>query len=130
MASVYLSTSVALGDLCVSPEGYLTRAVPSTLASEVLTYYTRCESTRTNPFTQRLHDSRSAVDSMRKNITDVQKLSEALFKDLNLQPVFSSLKTNINAVEKTTTGLFTLLDCKQLHKQYVHAAKSLCHLGL
>ncbi|XP_011698171.1 PREDICTED: protein tweety isoform X2 [Wasmannia auropunctata] len=130
MASLYLATSVALGDLCVSPDGYLTRAVPSTLASEVLSYYTHCENTRSNPFTLRLRDTRRAVDNMRHNLNTVTKLALELFKDQQLQPKLSSLSTDVNTIDKLMPGLSTLLDCKPLHKQYVHAAKSLCHLGL
>ncbi|XP_071635039.1 protein tweety isoform X2 [Temnothorax longispinosus] len=130
MASLYLATSVALGDLCVSPDGYLSRAVPSTLASEVLSYYTHCENTRSNPFTQRLRDAQRAVSSMRHNLNTVTRLAIELFKDQQLQPKLSSLSTDVNTVDRLVSGLTTLLDCKPLHKQYVHAAKSLCHLGL
>lgn len=130
MASLYLATSVALGDLCVSPDGYLSRAVPSTLASEVLSYYTHCENTRSNPFTQRLRDAQRAVGNMRNNLNTVTRLAIDLFKDQQLQPKLSSLSTDVNTVDRLVSGLATLLDCKPLHKQYVHAAKSLCHLGL
>ncbi|XP_028044971.1 protein tweety isoform X4 [Monomorium pharaonis] len=130
MASLYLATSVALGDLCVSPDGYLSRAVPSTLASEVLSYYTHCENTRSNPFTQRLRDAQRAVGNMRNNLNSVTRLAIDLFKDQQLQPKLSSLSTDVNTVDRLVSGLATLLDCKPLHKQYVHAAKSLCHLGL
>ncbi|XP_011881007.1 PREDICTED: protein tweety isoform X2 [Vollenhovia emeryi] len=130
MASLYLATSVALGDLCVSPDGYLSRAVPSTLASEVLSYYTHCENTRSNPFTQRLRDAQRAVGNMRHNLNTVTRLAVDLFKDQQLQPKLSSLSIDVNTVDRLVSGLATLLDCKPLHKQYVHAAKSLCHLGL
>lgn len=130
MASLYLATSVALGDLCVSPDGYLSKAVPSTLASEVLSYYTHCENTRSNPFTQRLRDAQRAVGNMRHNLNSVTRLAIELFKDQQLQPKLSSLSTDVNTVDRLVSGLATLLDCKPLHKQYVHAAKSLCHLGL
>ncbi|XP_025158605.1 protein tweety isoform X3 [Harpegnathos saltator] len=130
MASLYLATSVALGDLCVSPDGYLSREVPPTLAFEVLSYYTHCENTRSNPFTQRLRDGQRAVGNMRHNLNTVTRLAIELFKDQQLQPKLSSLSTDVNTVDKLVSGLATLLDCKPLHKQYVHAVKSLCHLGL
>ncbi|XP_034184492.2 tweety isoform X1 [Osmia lignaria lignaria] len=130
MASLYLATSVALGDLCVSPDGYLTRAVPSTLASEVLSYYTHCENTRSNPFTQRLRDGQTAISEMSKNLNTVTRLALELYKDKQLQPKLNSLLFDVNTVSKLMSGLATLLDCKPFHKQYVHAAKSLCHLGL
>ncbi|XP_015591152.1 protein tweety isoform X2 [Cephus cinctus] len=130
MASLYLATSVALGDLCVSPDGYLTRAVPSTLASEVLSYYIHCETTRNNPFTQILREGHRATSSMRTNLNIVTRLSVELFKDQQLQPKLSSLLTDVSNVDRFMSALSALLDCKPLHKHYVHAAKSLCHLGL
>ncbi|XP_017755168.1 PREDICTED: protein tweety isoform X1 [Eufriesea mexicana] len=130
MASLYLATSVALGDLCVSPDGYLTRAVPSTLASEVLSYYTHCENTRSNPFSQKLSDGQIAASNMRENMNTVTRLALELFKDLQLQSKLNNLSNDVNTVNKLMSGLTTLLDCKPLHKQYIHAAKSLCHLGL
>ncbi|KAK0167955.1 hypothetical protein PV327_001803 [Microctonus hyperodae] len=130
MASLYLATSVALGDLCVSPDGYLTRAVPSTLASEVLNYYTQCESTRNNPFTQRLREGQLAAGNMRTSLSIVERIALDLFKDQQLAPKLSSLKNEVNAVDRLMSGLTTLLDCKPLHKQYINAAKGLCHLGL
>ncbi|XP_017887957.1 protein tweety isoform X1 [Ceratina calcarata] len=130
MASLYLATSVALGDLCVSPDGYLTRTVPSTLAAEVLSYYTHCENTRSNPFTQRLRDGQSALTSMRENLNIVKTLALELFKEEQLQPKLNSLLIDVNTVNKVMSGLATSLDCKPLHKEYVYAAKSLCHLGL
>ncbi|CAK9802723.1 Protein tweety [Anthophora plagiata] len=130
MASLYLATSVALGDLCVSPDGYLSRAVPSTLTSEVLSYYTHCENTRINSFTQRLRDGQAAVSDMRENLNIVTRLALELYKGRQLQSKLNSLSIDVNTVNKLMSGLATLLDCKPLHKQYVHAAKSLCHLGL
>ncbi|XP_046736870.1 protein tweety [Diprion similis] len=130
MASLYLATSVALGDLCVAPDDYLTRAVPSTLASEVLSYYTHCESTRSNPFTQRLRDGQRAAVNMRQNLNIVTQLADDLFKNQQLQPRLSSLMTDVKSVDRLMSNLATLLDCRPLQKQYVNAAKSLCHLGL
>ncbi|XP_023288097.1 protein tweety isoform X2 [Orussus abietinus] len=130
MASLYLATAVALGDLCVAPDGYLARAVPSTLASEVLSYYTHCENARSNPFTQRLRDGQRAVLNMRQNLNVVTPLAVGLYTDQQLQPELNGLMTDFKTVDRLMSGLATLLDCKPLHKQYVHAARSLCHLGL
>ncbi|XP_034939882.1 protein tweety isoform X4 [Chelonus insularis] len=130
MASLYLATAVALGDLCVSPDGYLTRSVPSSLAAEVLNYYMRCESTRNNPFTLRLREGQLAAGNMRTSLTIVERIALDLFRDQQLAPKLSSLKNEVNTVDRLMSGLTTLLDCKPLHKQYVSGAKGLCHLGL
>ena len=130
MGSVYLASSVALGDLCVDPDSYLARTASSPFSAQVLTYYTHCDSSQTNPFTKSLREAKQATDNARRNLDQVKQLSNHLFKEQQLQPTLSSLANNINGVDKMLTGLTAFLDCKPLHKQYVHAAKSLCHLGL
>ena len=130
MGSLYLASSVALGDLCMSPDGYIAKSAPSALAAEVFGYYTHCENARTNPFTQQLRDVKMSTDNTRRSLETVKKLAVHLFKDQQLQMRFTSLADHINTVDKQLNSLTTFLDCKPLHKQYVHAAKSLCHLGL
>ncbi|XP_032454429.1 protein tweety isoform X2 [Nasonia vitripennis] len=130
MASIYLAGSVALGDLCVAPDEYISRAAPSPLAAEVFSYYTHCENARTNPFTQKLLIAKQSVDNMRRNLEDMKRLAFMLINPQQLQPRFSSLLNDIIFVDNKLTSLTTFLDCKPLHKQYVHAAKSLCHFGL
>ncbi|KAJ8679649.1 hypothetical protein QAD02_015436 [Eretmocerus hayati] len=130
MGSVYLASSVALGDLCMSPDSYITKTARSTLAAEVLSYYMHCENSRSNPFTLQLRDAKQSIDNSRRSLEQVKQLANYLFKDQQMQPKFSNLASNVNAVDQQLTSLTTLLDCKPLHKQYVHAAISLCHLGL
>lgn len=128
-ASLYLAISVALGDLCISPDNYLTRAVPSTLAAEVLSYYTQCESMRNNPFTQRLREGQTAAGNMRASLITAERIALDLFKDRQLGPKINSLKTEVNKVNIDMSGLTTLLDCNPLHIQYIRAANSLCDTG-
>ena len=130
MASIYLSTAVALGDLCVSPDTYIMKTAPSALGSQVLSYYTHCENTRNNPYTQQLRDGKTAAENIRRNLDTIKQLSTVLLKEANLQTKFSSINSEIISVDKQFTSITTYLDCRPIYKQYVHAAKSLCHLGL
>ncbi|XP_057330884.1 protein tweety isoform X2 [Microplitis mediator] len=130
MASSYLATSVFLGDFCISPDGYLTRNNPTPMASEVLNYYMHCESTQNNPFTQRLREGQMAAGYMRMSLAAVERIVLDLYDSPSLAPKLSSLKNEVNAVDQLMPGLTTLLNCKPLHRQYVNAAKGLCHLGL
>ncbi|XP_011500029.1 PREDICTED: protein tweety [Ceratosolen solmsi marchali] len=133
MASLYLASSVALGDLCVSPDSYISKTAPSTVAAEVFIYYTHCESGRTNPFMYQMREAKQATDHMRRSLELVKQLANYLFKDEKLLSRLTSLTNDISTVDKHFASLASLtsfIDCKPLHKQYVHAAKSLCHLGL
>lgn len=73
MSGIYLSSSVAVGDLCMDPADYLVSEAPSELPTEVLLYYTQCESARSNPFTQRLRESQNAIFNARSAMNIVSK---------------------------------------------------------
>lgn len=104
MSGIYLSVSVAMGDLCADPAEYLVSQSPSGLPSDVLLYYTQCESIRSNPFTQRLRESQTAISSARNSMAIVSKVSLALFKKAGLQPRLSSIVSDLNTSERLLTG--------------------------
>lgn len=111
MSGIYLSVSVAIGDLCADPADYLVSQSPPGLPSDVLLYYTQCESIRANPFTQRLRESQTAISSARNSMNTVTKVSLALFKKLP-QPKLSSIVSDLNTSERLLTG-------KLIHDQVV-----------
>lgn len=73
MSGIYLSSSVAVSDLCMDPADYLVSEAPSELPTEVLLYYTQCESARSNPFTQRLREASNAIINARSAMNVVSK---------------------------------------------------------
>ncbi|XP_058805739.1 protein tweety [Phymastichus coffea] len=129
-ASVYLASSVALGDLCVSPDGYLGRSAPSPFATDVFTYYAHCDSTRKNPFTYMLGDMKKATDEMRRTLDLVKQIALAIFDDANLQTRLTGVLNDVNAIDSKIASLTSVLDCKSIHQYYVKVANALCHTGL
>lgn len=73
MSGLYLSSAVAVGDLCMDPADYLVSEAPSELSAEVLLYYTQCEAARSNPFTQRLRESQNAINNARSAMNIVSR---------------------------------------------------------
>lgn len=73
MSGLYLSSSVAVGDLCMDPAGYLVSQAPNDLPTEVLLYYTQCEAIRSNPFTLRLRESQNAINNARSAMNVVSR---------------------------------------------------------
>lgn len=73
MSGLYLSSSVAVGDLCMDPAGYLVSQAPNDLPIDILLYYTQCESVRSNPFTLRLRESQNAINNARSAMNIVQR---------------------------------------------------------
>jgi hypothetical protein len=120
----------ALGDLCMSPEGFLEREVTTTPKADILSYYIRCDQSRTNPFFQHLRRGQTAVKEMSSNLVTVARIAKVLYKPPELHPKLDVLTTDINQVDKLATGLTTLLDCKNLYRQYLNATRSVCDLGL
>lgn len=106
MSGIYLSVSVAIGDLCADPAEFLVSQAPPGLPPDVLLYYTQCESSRANPFTQRLRESQSAISNARIAMTIVQKVSPELFKKIP-QPKLMSVVSDLNTSERLLTGLIT-----------------------
>ncbi|XP_069685303.1 protein tweety isoform X2 [Periplaneta americana] len=130
LSSLYLATAVALGDLCMAPDGFLEREAATTLKADILSYYIRCDQSRTNPFFQRLLQGQRAVKAMGSNLVTVARIAKELYKPAELHPKLDVLTTDINQVDKLASGLSTLLDCKSLHRQYLNATRSVCDLGL
>ncbi|CAO1412065.1 unnamed protein product [Diamesa hyperborea] len=130
MSGLYLSSSVAVGDLCTDPAEYLVSQAPPALPSDVLLYYTQCESIRSNPFTQRLRESQNAISSARNSMNIVSKISLELFRKAGLQPKLGSVQADLNTSERLLTGLTALVDCKPIHYNYLAATRGLCEGGL
>jgi hypothetical protein len=120
----------ALGDLCIAPSAFLEREVVTTPKSDILSYYIRCDPSRRNPFFQRLLQGQQAVKAMSSNLVTVARIAKELYKPAELHPKLDVLTTDINYVDNWASGLSTLLDCKNLHRQYLNATHSVCDLGL
>jgi hypothetical protein len=120
----------ALGDLCISPDGFLEREAATSPKAEILSYYIRCDQSRTNPFFQRLLQGQRAVKAMSSNLMTIARIAEDVYKSAELHPKLDVLTTDINQVDKLTSGLSILLDCNSFHRQYLNATCSVCDLGL
>lgn len=92
MSGLYLSTSVAVGDLCTDPSDYLVAYKPHSLPADILLYYTQCESARANPFTQRIREIQNAINNARNSMIVVSKISLDLFKNSGLNPKLGSVQ--------------------------------------
>lgn len=130
MASVYLASSVALGDLCMAPDKFIEDQASSDLSKEILKYYTNCERARANPFTQRLREAKTTIENMRLNLNALSKPAQYLFPRKGLDTKFSSLKNDINAADNFIHSLTALVDCRSLHMHYLRGARALCNVGL
>lgn len=130
LASIYLASTVALGDLCIAPDRYLASEAAPLIPPEVLLHYTHCETSRANPFTQRLREIKQALDTIRREQSILKPMASDLFRTKELGIKFSFLLTELNNAESVVSKLHTLLDCKALHSHYVEGAKGLCNIGL
>ncbi|XP_044732354.1 protein tweety isoform X3 [Chrysoperla carnea] len=127
LSSVGLAAAVALADLCVGPEQYAGSVVSQKgLPPELLYYYTRCESVRANPFTQRLRESQQALNRMRVSLGSVSKIALDLFKNRDLQPKLSALTIEANSCDRGLASLTALLDCRAIHAQWMAGTRGLC----
>ncbi|XP_054284160.1 protein tweety isoform X2 [Macrosteles quadrilineatus] len=130
LASVYLTASVALGDLCDSPHIFLEHSSPSSLQQDILEYYTSCEPARTNPFSVVVRKGTLAVDAVFYSLSSVARLAKQLYSPTQLHPQLEVLTTEVNLALKLISGLAALLDCRPIHREYMHALHAVCDLGL
>ncbi|XP_051857858.1 protein tweety isoform X1 [Drosophila albomicans] len=130
MSGLYLSSSVAVGDLCISPADFLVSTAPRDLPTNVLMHYTQCEPGHTNPFTQRLRESQNSLNNARSAMATVMKISLVLFKSSGLQPKLGAVNADLNSSERLLTQLTALVDCKAVHQNFLAAARGLCEGGL
>lgn len=130
MASIYIASSVALGDLCMSPEKFIEDQGSTELSKEILRYYTSCERARANPFTQRLREAKTAIENVRSNLQKLRTPATDLFPKKGLDPKFSSLKNEVNSADHLITSITALVDCSKFHTNFLRGAKALCNVGL
>lgn len=57
----------------MDPADYLVSEAPKDLPTDVLLYYTQCESVRSNPFTLRLRESQNAINNARSAMNIVSR---------------------------------------------------------
>ncbi|XP_017772256.1 PREDICTED: protein tweety isoform X2 [Nicrophorus vespilloides] len=130
MASIYIASTVALGDLCMAPDKFIEDQAKNELTKEILRYYTSCERARANPFTQRLREAKGAIENTRSSLTALRKPALDLFPRKALEPKFSSLLNQVNEGDLLITALTASVDCRALHTHYLRGARALCNTGL
>lgn len=130
MASIYLASGVALGDLCIAPDKYIEDQAATELSKEILRYYTSCERARANPFTQRLREAKAAIDFMRSNLNSLKQPAIYLYPKKSIDAKITSLKNEVNSADTLLTTLTTAVDCRALHAHYLRGARALCNVGL
>ncbi|KAF7273756.1 tweety isoform X2 [Rhynchophorus ferrugineus] len=130
MASIYLASTVALGDLCMTPEKFIENQASTELSKDILRHYLNCERARANPFTQRLREAKTTLENMRTELTLIKPIAFQLFPKKGLEQKFNSLKTEINAADTIGTQLTALVDCRALYTHYLRGARALCNVGL
>lgn len=130
MASVYLASTVALGDFCMGPEKFIESRASSELSKDILRHYLNCERARANPFTQRLREAKTTLENMRIELSLLKPLAFQLFPKKGLEQKFNSLKNEINAADTIGTQLTALVDCRALYTHYLLGARALCNVGL
>uniref|UniRef100_A0A1B6E9B8 Protein tweety homolog n=1 Tax=Clastoptera arizonana TaxID=38151 RepID=A0A1B6E9B8_9HEMI len=128
MASIYLTSSVALGDLCISPNDFVIHKSPPSLQTDILEYYTTCDKTRNNPFSVVVRKGTLAIDNVSSNLNAVSKLAKELYPQSSHE--LDVLTKEVNLAKKMISGLAALLDCPPIHREYTHSLHAVCDLGL
>ena len=132
LAAVYITLAVAIADLCSDPDAWVERSMSTkyNMSKEISDYYIKCSPARTSPFQLGLEEAQTAVMSIDVDVKAVNKLSQGLYGDRDLNPELNQL---VQASQKTINIMGELnnsLKCDQLHRFYNGALVATCDQGL
>jgi len=130
MASLYLTASVALGDLCMTPQKLLEREVPAPLHHDKLKYYTTCEGSRSNPFLFEIRRAKASMETVRFGMGSMTKIAKELYSHSQLHPLIDMLNGEIKKASEMIPRLDPMLQCEPIHKDYTHALHAVCEMAL
>lgn len=130
MASIYLTASVALGDLCMSPQAYMERETPALLHPSIVRYYTSCETDRNTPFIPSVRKATKAVEIVSSSMGQMTRIARQLYKPNQLHPKMDMLSKEVKLASSMISSLVAMLDCGPIHREYLGALHAVCELAL
>lgn len=130
ISAVYLPSSVAIADLCINPQEFLISTAPHTLPKHIILNYTQCSADQNLAFSQHLKDSQVSLHKALSSMAMLKKLSLELFKPYEIQPKLSVVSENLNYSEELLNELYTLVDCKLVHAEFLNARNAVCKESL
>lgn len=135
-AGFHLGVSVGIGDFCTAPHTYfLQLGFEEPEKKDIIQYYIKCDSNvSANPFKTafpNIYDNAKkanesftqAVQSLIRGTSDVSVKEEMKGK---AQQIFSEFDNTI----QTLMHLNALIECTNIHKDYIDGIKGICHHGL
>uniref|UniRef100_T1JN26 Protein tweety homolog n=1 Tax=Strigamia maritima TaxID=126957 RepID=T1JN26_STRMM len=126
LVSVYVSSCVALGDLCVGPDALIYNQAGNVLDKTIVNYYMDCPDGRENPFTKAIGQGQQNVDNVESKLQFIARNAKSFYPEILLNQVINSLRSHLEVTERVLANLSALLDCKDMHKQYERAVVSIC----
>ncbi|XP_014242972.1 protein tweety isoform X1 [Cimex lectularius] len=130
MASLYLTASVALGDLCETPMVLIKLEAPAPLHHDYLNYYMTCEHGDQNPFWVILLKASKAISNVTDGVNSMTRIARQLYKPHQLHPKLDMLAKEIKLASNLINSLTTKLDCTQIHNQYMAGLHAVCEMAL
>jgi hypothetical protein len=129
LASIYVTTAVALADFCYKPTPWVQLALNHTfnMSEEVSNYYLRCpQYNKQNPFQGSLEDSNRAILNIDVSVKKVNSVARNHYSLDKLDPALKSL---MNASARTLNlqeDLKRNLNCDLLYRFYNDALNAAC----
>jgi len=135
LASVYVTSAVAMADFCYKPTPWVKLALERSfnLSEDISNYYLKCndnEARKMNPFEKPLQDSQRTVMDIGESVKRVNLLARQHYRENQLYPALSKL---MEASETTVTLMGDLnnsLKCDSLFRFYNDALNAACGEGL
>lgn len=130
-AGIHLGLSVGLGDFCMSPEAPFERFGGQQVEKDIVRYYIHCNITiAPNPFKEAL---KSASTNLRESNNTLDKALDIAHKFISKDELHKHVEDVRGAYDNCVgviMHLTALVECLNLHKDYVDGIEGVCYQTL
>lgn len=130
-AGVHLGVAVGMGDFCSDPNPVMESYVSDHLEMSVIQYYIKCDSTvAANPFNDILKASMENINEA--NTSFIKALAAANLQVSNYELSNSKrlMESGLLDVRGLLMSINALVECTNLHKDYVDVVEGVCYFTL
>lgn len=125
LSGVYLATSVAAADFCVSPYQHIC----SQQRLQYI-YQSNCGASGTNHFVIRLSNSKENIEMAKRSLYQLEDMGRRLFPTHNVPGRVAHIHTILDNSANVLSNLTDMLDSHAINMHYNSATRSFCHGGL
>ncbi|KAK2185229.1 hypothetical protein NP493_241g01038 [Ridgeia piscesae] len=127
VSSVYFGASVGMSDFCVAPDKYVESLAKKSPQKAILKYYLTCQPDAKNPFKQQLKGAFDGVVNANHSLAQCSDLAKKVIPRAEFWPYVEKVSAGLTDVEQKILHLQSLMECSQIHADYIHSVNAVCY---